>query len=175
MVGNPHSTLIGLVGSSWLTASGAHWLLDGPPTAGRGRVADLILGVAQAPCVAVEIEGTAYFDKLDTLGLYLGSSHADLAEIQLALLICYAYPPERPALPIEDLSDKARQLGLAHPGKWIAVVFLEKDVGSADASVMNRNAYYRYRFNRASCIVSRNGSAYPEPHLIWESDMKSDD
>lgn len=170
MIGNSHSSLIGLVGASWLGASQDNWLLDGPPTASKRRVADLILGQRELPIAVVEVEGTAYSEKLDTIDLYLGSDRDDLADLKLGLLVCYAYPPERPAVPIDDLIDRARHMGTAHPKKWVAVVFLEKTAEAAVADVMERNSYYAYRFNRASCLISRNGSAAPSPTLLWEHD-----
>jgi hypothetical protein len=164
--GNPHSSLIGLLSHWWLNHSADSWVLDGPPQItgtvngepNVRRSADLILGSGSLPSAVVEVEGTDHFGKLDTLGLYLRSTAADMAHIGTGILVSYAYPPERPVVPMADLANAVSDLTMTLKNKWIVLLELPKEPVTVEAPLMQRNEYYRYQFKDVRMVVSINGS-----------------
>ena len=169
MRGNPHSSLIGLILTWWIANSERNWVLDGPPSAGQRRVADLVLGRNSAPNAVVEVEGTNYLDKIDTLGMYLRTDDSHFSGISMAILVCYAYPPERPRLPVEEICEALVTASTANREYWWTAIFLEKSAAAPLSPIMSRNGYYRFVFSKASVLVARGGSAMNELQELWES------
>jgi len=164
--GNPHSSLIGLLSHWWLNRAADSWVLDGPPQItgtvngepNVKRAADLILGSGSLPSVVVEVEGTNHLKKLDTLGMYLRSTESDFSPIDFGVLVSYAYPPERPVVPIEDIAPALSDLTSTLNGKWVFVLELSKEPVTVKAPLMQRNEYYQYQFKDVRMTASVNGS-----------------
>ena len=168
--GNPHSSLIGLLSHWWLNRAADSWVLDGPPQItgtvngepNVKRAADLILGSGSLPSVVVEVEGTNHLKKLDTLGMYLRSTESDFSPIDFGVLVSYAYPPERPVVPIEDIAPAVSDLTSTLKGKWVFVLELSKEPVTVKAPLMQRNEYYQYQFTDVRIIMSHDGSMMEE-------------
>ena len=168
MRGNPHSSIIGLLSNWWITMADPNWILDGPPTSGNRRAADVILGSSNAPRIAVEVEGTRPLDKLESLRLYLDSEHADLSSVSVGVLVSYAYPPEIPVIPRDEIVEAARSVS-AHVGnKWLILVELHKVRATVAADVMNRNNYYKYTFSQVDVGPMRGGS-FGGFSTVWQA------
>lgn len=168
MRGNPHSSIIGFLSNWWITMEDPNWILDGPPTAGNRRAADIVLGSSNAPRIAIEVEGTRYLEKLESLRLYLDSEHADLSSISVGVLVSYAYPPEIPIIPRDEIVEAARSVSAQVGNKWLILVELHKVSATVTADVMNRNNYYKYAFNQIDVGPMRGGS-FGGFSTVWQA------
>jgi hypothetical protein len=168
MRGNPHSSIIGLLSEWWITMEDPNWVLDGPPTAGNRRVADILMGSSNAPRIVVEVEGTRHVDKLESLRLYLDSEHDDLSSVSVGVLASYAYPPDIPNIPRDEIVEAARSVSARLGNKWLVLVELQKVRVEVSAEVMNRSDYYKYAFNHVEVGPMRGGS-FAGFSTVWQA------
>lgn len=168
MRGNPHSSIIGLLSSWWITMEDPNWVLDGPPTAGNRRVADILMGSTDAPRIVVEVEGTRHLDKLESLRLYLHSEYADLSSVSVGVLVSYAYPPEIPIIPRDEIVEAARSVSAQLGNKWLILVELQKAPATLSVDVMNRSDYYKYVFSQVDVGPIRGG-ALSGFSTVWQA------
>ena len=168
MRGNPHSSIIGLLSNWWITIEDPNWELDGPPTAGNRRVADILMGSTNAPRIVVEVEGTRHLDKLESLRLYLDSTYDDLSSVSVGVLASYAYPPDIPIIPRDEIVEAAQSVSARLGNKWLILVELHKERATVSADVMNRSDYYKYTFSQVNVGPMRGGS-FAGFSTVWQA------
>ena len=91
--------------------------------------------------------------------MYLRSTESDFSPIDFGVLVSYAYPPERPVVPMDDLAPALSDLTSTLKGKWVFVLELSKEPVTVKAPLMQRNEYYQYQFTDVRIMMSHHGSA----------------
>jgi hypothetical protein len=169
--GNAHSSLIGLISQWWINSGDSNWVLDGPPKC-KDRYADLILGSDHTPNAVVEIEGTEYLRKLDSIARYLEPGAVELSTISTGILVAYAYPPDQHEVPFDRIIRRASEITLELNNKWIIIIELSKTKDHLDVPLMSRTEFYNYRFDKVRMLSVRGGSAFHEPATLFDPQRK---
>jgi hypothetical protein len=182
--GNDHGTLVGLLVDWWISGNPAtRWALEGGPSFGYnvkgvgGGQCDAILGEGATSRGLIEVEGTRYLYTLEKIGKFFGSTHAEMQSLQFAIFLAYAYGPtgvgpkrHLPPVTLEAHVEVAKELTAAYPGRYLAVLALDKTYERQKAGPRHRNEYYWGRPWRIRGALLANGDIVDEATLAMRDD-----
>ena len=179
--GNCHSSMIGLITSWWVGLCPDHWALDGPPGYRSRRVADALLCDASGPVGVLEVEGTAYPGKADTIGHYLTPEdhHVALDGIRFGILVLYPVTVTRRdgetdllsgGVPgVQECLERAGEITGRLTDTEIIVVAVDKRY-EADVHPVRRISdlgYHRCRVSRVRAVGFVGGNEVCAPEILW--------
>lgn len=154
--GNDHATLLGLLVDWWISAAPrARWALDEGPSFGyhaRGvgsERCDVVLGEGATSRGLIEVEGRRYVSTIDKFGKFFSSAYVEFQTLEFGIFLAYAYQAvgsagqrHLPSLPFETFVERARAVTVAHPGKQLVILTLDKTYERVSEGPRKRNEYY---------------------------------
>ena len=180
--GNCHSSMIGLITSWWVGLCPDHWALDGPPGYRSRRVADALLCDASGPVGVLEVEGTAYPGKADTIGHYLTPEdhHVALDGIRFGILVLYPVTVSRTqgetdllggnAGGVGECLEAAKEITRELPRTGIVVAAADKryEAGVHAARKISDLGYHHCRVSRVRALLLAGGETVSGPETLWQ-------
>jgi hypothetical protein len=154
--GNDHSTLIGILIDWWISLDPQrHWALEGGPTNGyrqrgiRGQC-DALLCRDNDPVGVVEVEGSRYKLTARKIGNFFRAKYQDLQTLQFGVLLLYSYQAQGrgearaySSVASSDAIGEVKKITVAHQGKSVIIITLDKTYRKISSGIRSRNEYYR--------------------------------
>ncbi len=159
--GNAHASLIGLLVAWWNNISEHHWTLEAAPSWG-GRdtgYCDAILCANNGPRIIVEVEGTNYVAKLDTIQNYFQAEHME--SLYAGILLSYAYRVQNREYvkpPTQELFVRSINITQENPDKELILITAYKHYESIVPEIRRReHDYYCGRICKIESLRVVNG------------------
>lgn len=179
--GNCHSSMIGLITAWWVGLCPDHAALDGPPGYRSRRVADAVFCDASGPVGVLEVEGTDYPGKADTIGHYMAPEdrHEALCGVHFGMMVLYPVTVSRRQgetdllrgdVPgVRECLEKTRVITGRPPDTEIIVATIDKRY-EADVHPVRRISdigYHHCRVSRVRAIRFAGGNEVSAPVTLW--------